>query len=377
MRPVICWHYQQISSIGAREVGKKRRLLSKLAAQANMASGSLGDTGNPAGETLATLMEYGPGEQDLRETVFTSLEHGRNFTPTFPALWLNVHGLSNVELLLEVGRRFGLHPLTLEDILNTNQRTKVEAYENYLYIVAKLGRFDTENSCVVGEQISIILGRGWVLTFQEHPSGTFNQIREQLRKGAGQVRKLGADYLVYALLDKIVDRYFGVLEALGEQVESLEDEVGEGAHVGVLQRIHALRREMLYLRRALWPMREVLNSLQRDDSDYFCSETQIYLRDVYDHAVHLIEAQEMLRDLVGGLTDFYMSNQGNRLNREMRMLTVIATIFMPLTFIVGVYGMNFDFMPELHWQYGYFLVWGIMGLIAGGMGFVFWRRRWL
>ncbi|PHV11981.1 magnesium/cobalt transporter CorA [Chitinimonas sp. BJB300] len=358
-------------------MGKKRRLLPTLAAKPEVPLGSPHYVGDKTGETLATLIEYGSGEQDLRETLFTSLEHGKSFTPTFSTLWLNVHGLGNVALLQEVGRRFGLHPLTLEDILNTNQRTKVEAYENYLYIVAKLGRFDAEHSSVVAEQISIVLGRGWVLTFQEHPSGTFNQIREQLRQGAGQVRKLGADYLVYALLDKVVDRYFGVLEALGELVESLEDEVGEGVHLGVLQRIHALRREMLYLRRALWPMREVLNALQRDDGDYFCAETQIYLRDVYDHAVHLIEAQEMLRDLVGGLTDFYMSNQGNRLNREMRMLTVIATIFMPLTFIVGVYGMNFDFMPELHWRYGYFLIWGIMGLIATGMGYTFWRRRWL
>lgn len=358
-------------------MGKKRRLLRQMADKAGLPPGSLHYVGEHASQTLATLIEYGPGEQDLRETCFSSLEQGKGFNPTYPTLWLNVHGLGNIDLLQEVGRRFGLHPLTLEDILNTTQRTKVEAYEHYLFIVAKLGRFDAAQGCVVNEQIAIVLGRGWVLTFQEQASGTFSQIREHLRKGAGQVRKLGADYLVYALLDKIVDRYFGVLEALGEQVEALEDEVSEGAHLGVLKRIHALRREMLYLRRALWPMREVLNSLQRDDADYFGAETQIYLRDVYDHAVHLIEAQEMLRDLVGGLTDFYMSNQGNRLNREMRMLTVIATIFMPLTFIVGVYGMNFDHMPELHWRYGYYLVWALMGAIGIGMGWFFWRRRWL
>ncbi|QNM97268.1 magnesium/cobalt transporter CorA [Chitinimonas koreensis] len=354
-------------------MARKRRLMAGVSTKAGKPPGQL----EYAGETLATLIEYGPGDADLKETRFTSLAQGEGFQPTFPIMWLNVHGLGDVELLREVGRRFRLHPLTLEDILNTSQRTKVETYEHYLYIVAKLARYDEAGDCLVTEQISIVLGRGWVLTFQEYPTGTFAELRERLRKGAGQVRKLGADYLVYALLDKIVDRYFGVLEALGERIEALEDMVMARSDPEILTRVHAIRREMLYLRRALWPLREVLNGLQRDDADYFGAETQLYLRDVYDHAVHLIEAQEMLRDLVGGLTDFYMSNQGNRLNREMRFLTVIATIFMPLTFVAGVYGMNFEYMPELKWHYGYFASLGLMAAIACVMGLFFWRRRWL
>ncbi|GLR15093.1 magnesium and cobalt transport protein CorA [Chitinimonas prasina] len=352
-------------------MAKKRRLLAHHAAK------PAGNHVDAQAETLATLIEYGPDEHDLRETCFTSLAQGQGFQPSHGTLWLNIHGLGNHALLQEVARRFKLHPLTLEDILNTGQRSKVETFEHYLYIVAKLARFDDASGCVLTEQISIVLGRGWVLTFQEHPSGTFGEVRDQLRKGAGQVRRLGADYLVYALLDKLVDRYFGVLEALGERVETLEDVVLESPKPEVLTHIHALRREMLYLRRALWPMREVLNALQRDDADFFLSETQIYLRDVYDHAVHLIEAQEMLRDMIGSLTDFYMSNQGNRLNREMRMLTVIATIFMPLTFIAGVYGMNFEYMPELKWHYGYATVLALMATLGLGMGLFFWRRRWL
>lgn len=327
---------------------------------------------------LATLIEYGPEDHHYRETRFTTLDQGTGFKPEHDTLWLNVHGLGDAALLKEVGQRFHLHPLTLEDVQNTEQRPKVEAYAHYIYIVAKLIYYDPVKECVASEQISIVLGRGFVLTFQEKVTGTFNEIRESLRQCKGLVRQFGADYLVYALLDKLVDRYFGVLEILGERVEALEDEVTTpNPDRDILNRVHALRREMLFLRRALWPIREVLNALQRDDADYFRAETQLYLRDVYDHTVHLIESLESLRDMIGSLIDLFMSGQSMRLNREMRVLTVIATIFMPITFVTSLYGMNFEFMPELKWRYGYFGVLSLLALMVSGMVWWFWRRRWL
>ncbi len=230
---------------------------------------------------IVTLIEYGPDEQDYRETRFDSPEAARGFTPIYETLWLNVHGIADTALLAEVVTRFKLHTLTLEDILNTEQRPKVEAYDHYLFISTKLVSYQPQPGCVHTEQISLILGRGFVLTFQEKPSGTFDELRDSLRHSKGLIRRLGADYLVYALVDKLVDRHFGVLESLSEGIEKLEDEVtGEQPGEDVLKRIHALRRELLLLRRALWPVREVLNALQRDDADYFSQETQLYLRDV-------------------------------------------------------------------------------------------------
>jgi len=327
---------------------------------------------------MATLIEYGPNDKDYCETRFTSLQQGEAFEPQHKTLWLNVHGLHDPVLLKTVGERFKLHPLTLEDLCNTDQRSKVEAFDHYLYIVAKIIGYDTEKEVIHTEQISIILGRGFVLTFQEKPTGTFNDLREGLRHSRGLIRRFGPDYLVYSLLDKLVDRYFGVLETLGEQIEALEEEVTHPQpRDGTLTRIHDLRRQMLSLRRALWPIREVLNALQRDDADYFGDETQLYLRDVYDHTVHLIESLESLRDLIGSLIDLFMSAQGIRLNKEMRLLTVIATIFMPLTFVTSLYGMNFENMPELHIHYGYYYVLGLMAAMMLGMCWLFWRRRWL
>jgi magnesium transporter len=327
--------------------------------------------------TLATLIEYGAEPGQFRETSFTDLSQGEGFTPRYDTLWLNLHGLANEALLAEVGRRFHLHPLTLEDLRNTGQRPKVEVYPGYLYIVVRLIAFDTERQYVKSEQLSIVLGRQFVLTVQEQPTGTFEPLREELRQAKGLARRQRADYLVYALLDKVVDRSFSVLEQLGEAIEAVEDVVLDQPTTETLARVHELRRELLCLRRGLWPLREVLNTLQRDDGDYFAKETQLYLRDVYDHTVHLIESLEALRDLIGSLVDLWMSNLSNRMNREMRMLTVITTIFMPLSFIAGVYGMNFKHMPELDLPYGYFVTLGVMATLAGSMVLYFWRRRWL
>lgn len=355
----------------------QRHLVGQFSKKAGQPPGALTFVGEPKADTLATLIEYGADAQDWRQTEFRDLAESEGFSPAHPIQWLDVHGLGNIELLEEIGRRYRLHPLTLEDILNTEQRPKVELYDHYLYVVAKLVRYEADSEQIHADQISIVLGSRFVLLFQERPTGTFDELRQRLQQNKGVARQLGADYLAYALLDKVVDRYFGVIEELGEDAEMLEDEMIGKPGRELLQRIHAFRSELLHLRRSLWPLRDMLNALQRDDGNYFQQETRLYLRDIYDNSIHLIESMETLRDLAASLTDLHMSYQSNRLNREMRFLTVIATIFMPLTFIAGVYGMNFENMPELKWHWGYYAVLGVMGAIGAAMGLFFWRRRWL
>ncbi|SFN39917.1 magnesium transporter [Formivibrio citricus] len=346
------------------------------AAKAGCAPGTLVYVGeNEASETLATLIEYGEGENDYRETTFASLEKGRTFEPLYQTQWLNLHGLGNVDLLQLVGERFHLHPLVLEDILNTGQRPKVDVYPRYLFITTRLVHVSPEGE-IGSEQICIILGAHYVLTIQEKPTGTFNSIRDSLKSTQAQIRKLGADYLVYALLDKLVDRYFSVLEVLGECIETLEEEISTGPKPEHLHRIQNLRRTLHYLKRGLWPLREVINTLQRDEADRFHPETQLYLRDVYDHTIQLIESVETLRDLVSGLQDTYLSLQTHHTNMQMRMLTAITTVFMPLTLIAGIYGMNFKFIPELEWHWGFYAVLGAMLVIGSSLGLYFRRRKW-
>ena len=360
------------------DLSRRKRVKAHLAAdKAGAAPGTMQYVGHKAANpTLATLIEFGPENADFLETNFDDLESGREYQPKYPTLWLNVHGLENHKLLKLIGQRFKLHPLVLEDILNTQQRPKVDQYGEYLFITARLVSMD-EDGQLCSEQVSIIVGRGFVLTFQEKPTGTFASIRETLRTSESQIRKLGPDYLVYSLLDKLVDRYFLVLEQLGERSENLDEAINASPSPEQMTEVQDMRRSLQYIKRSLWPMREVLNTLQRDEADFFHSETQLYLRDVYDHTVQLIETVESLREMAGGLQEMYLSLQSQRLNEQMRMLTVITTIFMPLTLIAGIYGMNFDNMPELHWAGGYYAVLGLMGAIAMLLSLFFWLRRWV
>jgi magnesium transporter len=358
------------------ETARRKLRAVPTASKVGMAPGTMQYVGpREADQTLASLIEYGPEPDAFYEKHFTSLEEGQGYHPQHPLLWLNLHGLANIALLKVVGRRFGLHPLVLEDILNTEQRPKVEIFNGYVFICIRLVSVNEEGE-VSSEHVSMVLGKNYVLTFQEKPSGTFQQIREGLKSSQSQLRRFGSDYLVYTLLDKLVDRYFLVLEAINERCEDLDDVISLGPKPVQLQEIQALRRTMQYVKRGLWPLREVMNTLQRDEADFFRDETQLYLRDVYDHVVQMIESGEALRDLVNSLQDNYMSLQSNRMNIEMRRLTVLTTIFMPLTLIAGIYGMNFEFMPELHWKWGYFAVLGVMSVIGLGLGLFFRAKRW-
>jgi magnesium transporter len=265
----------------------------------------------------------------------------------------------------------------LEDILNTDQRPKMEDYGEYIYIVLRDLDYSDKSNEIEGEQISLIVGSNFVFSFQEREGDTFDPIRDRIRNNKGRIRKMGADYLAYALLDSIVDNYFIILERLGEKIEWLEEKLVTDPARETLQTIHHLKRELLFLRKGVWPLREVINSLARGESSLVTEPARVYLRDVYDHTIQTIDTIETYRDMVSGMLDIYLSSVSNRLNSVMKVLTIIATIFMPLTFLAGVYGMNFKFMPELEWRWGYPLVWLIMAGIGVSMLIYFRKKKWL
>lgn len=357
--------------------GLARRRLRKLRSKkAGMAPGTLLYVGEvKVEEPVVSLIEYDASGIEERTLALAAVKDYQ--PPVGRKLWLNVHGLHHAGLIADIGRIFKLHPLVLEDILNTDQRPKVDGYDDYLYIVARSFYYDQDSELLGSEQISLVLGENFVLSFQERSTGSFLPVRERLRGGRSHMREAGADYLAYALLDVVVDRYFIVLEQMGEDCERLEDELLRAPTTPLLNRIHNLKRESTELRRSVWPLREVVNSLVRNDGNFFATPTLLYLRDVYDHLVHFIESLESIRDLLGGLLDIYLSSLSNRVNMELRALTVIAMLFMPATLVAGIFGMNFEHMPWLASEHGFWWVVGLMAMVAISMGLMFWRRQWL
>lgn len=296
-------------------------------------------------------------------------------TPT--VTWINIDGLHDVSVIEKIGQTFGLHPLVLEDVLHTGQRPKYEDYDSHIFIVVRMFSDGQDGQTVESEQVSFILGANYVISFQERLGDVFDPIRQRLANGKGRIRKMGADYLAYSLVDAIVDSYFNVLEKTGEKIEILEQELMSDPDERILRRIHALKREMIELRRSIWPLRELVNEMQRSDSSLIAETTRLYLRDVYDHTIQIIETIESFRDMVSGMLDIYLSSISNRMNAVMKVLTIIATIFIPLTFVAGIYGMNFENMPELTWRYGYAVVLLVMLAVAVGMLIYFRKRKWL
>ncbi len=290
--------------------------------------------------------------------------------------WINVDGLHDVALVDSLAKEFDLHPLIVEDILNTTQRPSCDDYDGHLHITLKMLRWDSDERRIDVEQVSLILGKGFVLSFQEKPGDVFEPIRERIREGKGRVRNMGADYLAYSLIDAIVDEYFAILEQMGEQIEWVEGKLADRPDAAVLRDIHQLKRENLLLRRSTWPVRELINTLGRTESKLLTEDVRLYLRDVYGHSVQVIDTMETLRDLLSGMLDTYLSSVNNRMNEVMKVLTVIATIFIPLSFIAGLYGMNFQHMPELQWRWGYAAVLLFMGVVAAGMLLHFKRKKW-
>lgn len=289
--------------------------------------------------------------------------------------WIDVDGVHSVDIVERLGATFGIHPLLLEDILNTHQRPKVEDFGTYAYVV--LNMLSLKNGGVESEQVSIVFGDRWLVTLQEGKAGdVFDPVRLWIRENRGRICRLGPDYLAYSLIDAIVDKYFAVVENLGDRLDNLEDRLLTSADRAVLRELHQLRTELLGLRRAVWPLREVIGGLQRGSVPLVRESTQLYFRDVHDHTIQIVDALDAYRDMSSGMLEIYLTNASNRLNEVMKVLTVIATIFIPLTFIVGIYGMNFAFMPELQWRWGYPAVMIGMAAIAGAMVWFFRRKQW-
>lgn len=322
------------------------------------------------------LCEYGL-DLPVQERQVQSISDVIPFDVQYPVTWLTVEGSHQVDTFETIGSQLGIHPLTLEDILDTSQRPKTEDFGNYVFIDLNMLVWDEDQQQVEAQQVSLILGDTYVLVFQESDKGLFDLVRKRIREGKTRISREGADYLAYALVDAIVDHYFVVLENLGEKVEFLEEELVTDPDPGTLQTIHELKRELIFLRKSIWPLREVIGALERGESPLFKESSLIYLRDVYDHTIQIIDTVETFRDMVSGMLDIYLSSVSNRMNEVMKVLTIIATVFMPLSFLVGLYGMNFSYMPELQWKWGYFGVWVVIILVVTGMLFYFRRKKWL
>ena len=291
--------------------------------------------------------------------------------------WLNVSGLHQPEIIEQIGDQFGIHSLVLEDIMNTEQRPKVEVYDDYIFIVVKMMRYDEQNEELDVEQLSIILGENYVITFQEKEGDVFDRLRENMKKWKGRLRKKGADYLAYALVDAVVDHYFLVLEQFGDEIEVMEDRVFVDPDPEMVSEIQRMKGDMIYIRKAVWPLRESISLLMRDETPFISSDSQIFLRDLYDHTIQVIDTVETFREMVSSLLDVYLSSISNRMNEVMKVLTIIATIFIPLTFIAGIYGMNFEHMPELKMSWAYPAIWVVFVIVSIVMVIYFRRKKWL
>jgi len=291
--------------------------------------------------------------------------------------WINVNGLHEADLVDAIGKRLDLHPLLLEDILNTGQRPKMEDYSRYVFVVLKMLAYDEQTHNVEVEQVSIVLGETFVVSFQEGENDVFEPVRQRVLGSKGKIRRMQSDYLAYALIDAVVDHYFLVLERIGERIDEIEATLLSDPTPITLEEINRLKKEIIVMRKFMWPLREVISVLERGDSTLIQETTRIFLRDVHDHIIQVIDTVETYREMVAGLVDMYLSFVSNRMNQVMKVLTIIATLFIPLTFIAGIYGMNFEYMPELKWPWAYPVLWLIMLVLAGGMLVCFKKRRWL
>ncbi len=352
------------------------RFIKKRSKKAGLPPGTLVHIGEKKTEKVRiSIIDY--DETNFEEKEIKTIEEGFPFKDKPTVTWINIDGIHDLEIIEKIGKYFDLHSLTLEDIVNTEQRPKIEDFEDYLFIVLKMLYYNEIADETQVEQVSLILGTNFVISFQEREGDVFNPIRERLRSGKGRTRKMRADYLTYTLIDAIVDNYFISLEKLGEKMESMEEELVTNSTPETPQAIHHLKREMIFLRKSVWPLREVVNHLERGESTLIHGSTGVYLRDVYDHTIQVIDTIETSRDILSGMLDIYLSSVSNRMNQIIKVLTIIATIFMPLTLIAGIYGMNFEYMPELGWRWGYPVVLLVMVVVGISMFVYSRRKKWL
>lgn len=316
-------------------------------------------------------------KENIEETVLLNIEDAVNYKETDSVTWINVDGLKYTQEIENIGKQYNLHPLVLEDIVNTTQRPKIDEYDDYMFVVLKMLYYDKDENIVI-EQVSFVLGKNYVLTFQESEGDVFGPIRDRLRYNNGRIRGMKSDYLLYALIDAVVDNYFSIIETLGNKIEDLETELFAGtARENINVEIQQLKREILKVRRAIFPLREILNRIEKGDHSLIFKNTITYYRDIYDHLIQVSENLDIYREMIWSLMDMYMTTISNKMNEVMKVLTIIATIFIPLTFIAGIYGMNFDNIPELHYKYSYYILWGVMIFLFLGMLLYFKRKKWL
>jgi magnesium transporter len=359
-----------------KKIKRTSKFFKKASKKAGMSPGILVHVGEQKIETARiSMMSYDPAR--LEEKELNYIEDSFAYRDTPPVSWINIDGLHEVEMIEKIGTHFGIHPLTQEDIVNTGQRPKVEDFEDYIYLVLKMLKFDETSGHIVSEQVSLILGPHYLISFQETQGDVFNSVRERIRKGRVHIRKSGPDYLAYALIDAVVDHYFLILEKMGERIEHFEEQLHVQPTPEILQAIYDLKREMIYFRKQVWPMREVLNTWQKAESALVQEANTVFIRDVYDHTIQVIDTIESFRDIISGMMDLYLSTVSNKMNEVMKVLTIMATIFIPLTFVAGIYGMNFKYMPELEWKWSYPVLWMVLIVIFVGMVFYFKHKKWL
>jgi magnesium transporter len=352
------------------------RLTRKSSKKAGSSPGTLVHVGDrKADDIRISMLHYDTAA--LMEKTLSHVEAALPLLKPATTSWINIDGIHDIVFMEQIGKHFGIHPLTLEDVLNTTQRPKAEAFDDYLFVVLKMLHYDEKEDFISSEQISLILKENVLISFQEAAGDVFEPVRERIRKGKGRIRTSGCDYLAYALVDAIVDNYFLILEKLGEKLEALEETIDDHADSGVLEEIHTIRRELIYLRKQVWPLREIIAHFLKTDAAFIGEDTGMFMRDVYDHTIQTIDTIESFRDILSGMQDLYLSIISNRMNEVMKVLTIIATIFIPITFIAGVYGMNFTHMPELTWRWGYLSAWIVILAIIGGMLVFFRHKKWV
>lgn len=355
---------------------QKKKAASRQSVKAGLAPGTPVFIGERKLEKIRIdLIDY--NEEALNELPDATLDQCADLAKAPTVTWINLSGIHDLEMIESLGKRFNLHSLTLEDLVNTNQRPKAEVFPNYLFIVLKMMDYNETANTVDVEHVSLILGENYVISFLEDEGDVFDTVRERIRSSKGRIRGIKSDYLAYSLMDAVVDHYFLAVERIGDFIEEIDDRLLTDPRPDDIQEIHRLKRDILSLRKAVWPLREEVGAIEKSESPLIHQETRVFLRDLYDHTIQVIDMVETFRDLLGGMHDTYLSSISNRMNEVMKVLTIIATIFIPLTFIVGVYGMNFEHMPELKWPWGYYLLWTIMFAVGCGMVVYFKRKKWM
>jgi len=352
------------------------KLVKKRSKKAGFPPGTIVHIGNKRAEkTKITIVDY--NEEQFQEKEAKSIKECFPYKDKPTVTWINIDGVHEVKIIEELGKNYNFHSLILEDIVDTDQRPKIKDFGDYIFIILKMHYYDMENNEIKIEQVSLIFGKNYVISFQEREGDVFDSIRERIRNNIGRIRKARADYLIYALMDAIIDNYFTILEKLGEETEDLETKVIKNPVPANLQIIYRLKSELIFLRKSVWPLREVISILEKGESALIDKSTNIYLRDIYGHTIQVMDTVETLRDVISGTLEVYLSSVSNRMNEIMKVLTIIATIFIPLTFIASIYGMNFQYMPELKWVWSYPVV--LLGMLIIGiiMVFYFRRKKWM